>query len=610
SALLAIGDSSASASAKYRTFLQFDLSGIPSDATIVSAKLLLYEYDAYDTASIGSWDATLYRIIPSWTGSQLTWNIRATGQSWGTAGASLAGKDYDSTEIASVTMDGAAEAGFVEWSDNDLLTLVKRWVAGTYTNNGLALVAATAESQGTTPLASNLFRSVDYSIPEHRPRLVVVYREAAIESDAKNSYLDLMAAPAFGFDLRFESIDPDTFAATDITDMVTACDTIWMGEITPAIYGWAISISGNDYDEVLLAPGTQIAVYRAFTIDGVDVDGEQRWFQGYIQPGTVSISYNTEAWSLTFVDILTYLGGSVAPVFSIGKLNVASDASVIADSVADARDVSDEGEYVGLPPLDADQAIDGDIGTLWISAKAPAVVEVPSNPDRDLRQVSEVYEPGFGLDRQLYQWIEICAPNDFEDVPLKIMTRYGKVRIDDFIMGEPFGGPTADNQMRFGIVGHNAERFQQLFGTVRHAPFFSMPMDWGFNLDGEGDYIAIDAENDNYGDRRWRTMYVAEGSRMGTAATGTWTGEGGAWVTVDGIGTYAEGDLDGWFIQYGLDSLTGIYWAQNRIQANDATVGTETKLYVNEGFAPDPDDSGNVRVTAFPAGLIPEWPLT
>lgn len=608
-ALIAVGDSSAAASTAYRMLMQFDTSSVPSSATVISASLRLYEYAAYDRASLGSWDVELYRLLRSWVGSEATWNKRTTTDAWSSAGADETGKDVDSTVLDTITLDGVAEAGFVEWTGLGLLDLVQKWVSGDWENNGIAFAALTAESQGTTPMASNLFRSANYTIPEHLPRLVIVYETEEVHDISLSSTLDLLDAPRYGFTFRFESIDPDTSAATDITGIITSVDSFWQGETQPFVYGWSIGVSGINYDRVLLAPGTKMKLYRRFTISGVDVDGELLWFEGYIQPGSISTDYAQQAWALSFVDIVTYLSVRQNPIFAVGKLNIASAAAVIADSSADSRDHSDEGEYIGLPPLSASQAIDDDLGTLWISAKSPAMVEVPFS-QRDLRQVSEVYEPGFGLDRYLYQWIEICAPGEYADRTLQIRTRWGG-HIPAVMMGEPYGpGPDDDNKMRFAIVGNSAERFQQLFGTVEHAPYFAMPPDWGFNLDGGGDFIALHPSDQvqQPGHPGWLTMFVQDGPRMGAAATGVWTGEGGAWVEVE-AGTFAENELEGWFIQYDYDPVGLIYWSQCRIQSNLVTSGATTRLYVNYGFDPDPEWGGEIRLTPFPAGLIPEWPL-
>jgi hypothetical protein len=63
---------------KVRGLIEFDLSGIPANATIDSACLSLYSYDSPSNGShsslSGSNASILLRIIDNWTESDVTWN--------------------------------------------------------------------------------------------------------------------------------------------------------------------------------------------------------------------------------------------------------------------------------------------------------------------------------------------------------------------------------------------------------------------------------------------------------------------------------------------------------------------------------------------------------
>ena len=101
----------------FRTFLQFDLSGIPEDASIISATMYVLSNDYYnDNAMSGTtniarvtseWDETTccWNNMPSWTGNYLTSNVNPP----------KSGK----------------------WAEWDITTLVQEWVYGCYPNYGL-----------------------------------------------------------------------------------------------------------------------------------------------------------------------------------------------------------------------------------------------------------------------------------------------------------------------------------------------------------------------------------------------------------------------------------------------------------------------------------------
>jgi hypothetical protein len=172
-ALIAIGDSSAAASAAYRILAKFDLSGIPANAKIITAALELNEYQAYDTAGTGSWTAALYAMLRDWVEAEATWNQYSSGNNWTTAGASGAG-DIGSA-VDGITLDGTAAVGFVTWNGAGLAALVQAWVEGSVSNYGVLIAAPTAEYKGVAPLSANLFRSNVYATSGDRPKLTVTY---------------------------------------------------------------------------------------------------------------------------------------------------------------------------------------------------------------------------------------------------------------------------------------------------------------------------------------------------------------------------------------------------------------------------------------------------
>ena len=444
---------------------------------------------------------------------------------------------------------------------------------------------------------------------------------------------ELLGAPRFGFKLRFLSVDPETGAFNDITGRVTAVDSFWYGERQPSLYGWSIGLSGYNYDRVLMAPGRIVRVYRSFT---TVVDPDILWFEGYIQPGNVDVNWNTQQWSLSVVDIVTYLGRKRSPVFTLGELNVAEGSAVAVDSETQPEAIADQGEFIGYPDLSGDRAVDGDMGTLWVSGKAPAITDVPVSTAYTRMAVAEVYNPGFGLNRQLHQWIEIAARGSFEGNGIRVMTRYGMLALPEFELGEPFGpGTTNATKARFGILAFDAARFSSLFGNVVHAPVTEWKngnINFGFNLDGRGDYIALHGEHidggvPDTGAHQWIVMYVEDGA----AVTGSWTGtvnysppQPRQYIDLHvSSHSFVAGELEGWFVQcaYNLGGGAELYNKQRRITSNDASDGGNVvRVYVEGGWLPYGEPYSYVpvaghlaRLTPFPhatPGTIgPLWPL-
>jgi type II secretory pathway pseudopilin PulG len=146
-----------------QSLVQFDVSGIPSFAKIISADLALYQnYTSPGSGSIG-----VYRVTSSWQegaqspggkGPGATWDLRDTGLSWTTPGG-----DYDVNAVA--VSPPPSGVGWVTW---DISALVNDWITGTYSNNGVLLL----------PEASNTdayFQSSDGANPLYHPKLTITY---------------------------------------------------------------------------------------------------------------------------------------------------------------------------------------------------------------------------------------------------------------------------------------------------------------------------------------------------------------------------------------------------------------------------------------------------
>ena len=108
-----------SASYIYRTFLKYDISGIPIGAKIISAKMRVY--DCFQNTNAASGTTNIARITTDWDDSSVSWNNQP---SW--EGKYLA--------------DDVTPPGLNTWSDWDITSLVQLWVDGTYPNYGVYIV--------------------------------------------------------------------------------------------------------------------------------------------------------------------------------------------------------------------------------------------------------------------------------------------------------------------------------------------------------------------------------------------------------------------------------------------------------------------------------------
>jgi len=137
---------------------QFNLSSIPSNATITSATLSIYVYQV----SGGTPNINCYRILKQWDEMQVTYNNRLTGTAWGTPGL-LSGTDYAATAIA--TSGNISAAG---WANFTVTSTVQSWVNGSQTNYGVMYKLSSAGHLYT--------RMSDYTTDTTlRPKLTITY---------------------------------------------------------------------------------------------------------------------------------------------------------------------------------------------------------------------------------------------------------------------------------------------------------------------------------------------------------------------------------------------------------------------------------------------------
>lgn len=140
-------------SADRRGVLRFDLSDIPADATITSARFYLYGNN-----QAGDQVIYIYRVTSAWTEAAATW------QTWTTPGG-----DFDSSIAYGLFIPDQVNCA----ATIDLTNLVQRWTNGSLPNYGILLYAT-----GSNHIFTFTSKE-DTANMERAPRLEVTYTTGA-----------------------------------------------------------------------------------------------------------------------------------------------------------------------------------------------------------------------------------------------------------------------------------------------------------------------------------------------------------------------------------------------------------------------------------------------
>ncbi|HOU23466.1 MAG TPA: DNRLRE domain-containing protein [Anaerolineae bacterium] len=144
----------------YATLLSYDLSSIPSNATITGATLQLF------TAGWGgvATNIELFRVLRTADPASATWNQSISGQNWESPGCNGATHRGSAPEATVLT------GGLYQWTYVNLTYLVQDWVSGNLANNGVWIRGAGASSPDII-----YFASAEHPNADWRPRLTVSY---------------------------------------------------------------------------------------------------------------------------------------------------------------------------------------------------------------------------------------------------------------------------------------------------------------------------------------------------------------------------------------------------------------------------------------------------
>jgi hypothetical protein len=156
---LLIGETSGAARIQ-RALLKFDLSSIPSSATLTSTILSLYiNQDSSTTART----FRVYRSKRAWVENQATWQVYATATAWQTAGG-FGSDDTEQTDIGSAS-----------FSDSEATGVFKDFTLTPTTTGALDLGNGWMVKADTETDDAYRFDSSDSATAANRPKLAVSY---------------------------------------------------------------------------------------------------------------------------------------------------------------------------------------------------------------------------------------------------------------------------------------------------------------------------------------------------------------------------------------------------------------------------------------------------
>jgi len=380
----------------------------------------------------------------------------------------------------------------------------------------------------------------------------------------------LAAASSYGFELRYYIGDnyhePENW--TEITQYITGIGDFWYGFRGEATVGFDVEIQGINLAATGIRTGRTFKTQYRYRIAHGVWSAWATLFQGILMPEGMDVDYKTsDVFTVPVTDVYNFTARKGAPVMVIGSTDITQYCGVSADSTATAASISAQGEFIGEPQLGPEQAVDGDMGTLWVSNKSPSRTEITRNVTYT-PIANEVYFKTLPAYDSHHMWIEAILAG----TAVAIMTRSGYVSVVDV------SAPPEDED-GFNILTYSRELYDRLWGSTDNAPVAEWKnhsaahqyngaiggWDLRFNEDGLGDFIALHWPNslhEHPGGRNhheWRVCFVVAGTKtnrtdgyiddpsrpigmFGNVASDY------SWVDIFTATEYADDDLIGAFI--------------------------------------------------------------
>jgi hypothetical protein len=170
-------DNSGTVYFRFRILIKFNVAslGIPSDAQINNAKIMMYYFRSQDGATneVGASDSismTSHALTRDWVeGTGLTTQVTQDGATWndydGTSSWGSAGGDYQSSPSGS----GSTPSAY-GWTNLDVTNIAKGWIDGSISNHGAIIIGQSGAHDYL-----KMFRSSDSASSAQRPKLEIDY---------------------------------------------------------------------------------------------------------------------------------------------------------------------------------------------------------------------------------------------------------------------------------------------------------------------------------------------------------------------------------------------------------------------------------------------------
>ncbi len=157
----------ASDNPRERSFVKFDISRIPTNATVLQASLDLFAWYR-STSDLGSVVIYAYQVKRHWVETSVTWNKATSSTFWSQPGCSDPVLDYNPASAVTTTLTWVD--GHYSW---DVTNMVQEWVANPLANEGFLI-------RGSGLGVEYQFRSSEAIGDTQRPLLRVTYTTSAI----------------------------------------------------------------------------------------------------------------------------------------------------------------------------------------------------------------------------------------------------------------------------------------------------------------------------------------------------------------------------------------------------------------------------------------------
>ncbi|MEO0338984.1 MAG: DNRLRE domain-containing protein, partial [Bacteroidota bacterium] len=242
-----------------RALVQFDLDGIPSDATITAVRLRLVG-NRQGTNSV-----TAHRLNADWgegtsdaagqegrgaspSSNDATWNFNFfNSESW-----SAGGGDFESTASAD---DGVSSGSESIWEGSGMIADVQDWVDGSAENFGWILIGDEGQNNSAVRLASK-----ENSSAANRPTLEVTFEVAC---DADGGTIAIADGGGDEIDICAGDGESDAFTV-DLSD-ASGSNSTWV--ITDADANILMLSSSNTFDLEGAGPGVCLVWHLSFEDD-------------------------------------------------------------------------------------------------------------------------------------------------------------------------------------------------------------------------------------------------------------------------------------------------------------------------------------------------------